>query len=486
MAEKIENIIVEKFKAFKEKTTFDIKKRNLLVYGENGAGKSSVFDALKLVFFYKRIRDKHQVGATPEEQRERWNSFLSKKYNHLNETEFVVKVNDNNLQTFIEHADYNDYHVCMINNSDIQVGEYISYRQLMEKVYFHGDVNSLMQDEESTDYISLEVNKDLKESFKEENVTVAISVENDLKCSLKGPWSDDAYIENIRDYFNEAIINLIVLLLLFNTIKVLEEKERGKVWILVLDDIITSLDASNRVLLMRYIHVKFSKYQKFVFTHNISFYNLWIYTINNLKKETEQWKYMNIYNCGGKHKVYEYKQPKDKENTMSQKLRDRLDSGNEDLQDLGNDIRRYFEVLLHEFSKIVHVGGKNECAHILNRLESGQTVYLYKDEKNHIKTADDMLDHMKGIIGLERNDIMMTTFRRKSADYRANKFLSQTVLPVLNELRMYQKLSMHPLSHAHLQGVPTYTEKELSITIALLGKFESVVNELMNFDVSTI
>ena len=59
-------------------------------------------------------------------------------------------------------------------------------------------------------------------------------------------------------------------------------------------------------------------------------------------------------------------------------------------------------------------------------------------------------------------------------------------MPVIRDLKMYQKLSLHPLSHAHLHGTPTYTEKELSITIILLEKFESVVNELMNDDVSTI
>ena len=184
--------------------------------------------------------------------------------------------------------------------------------------------------------------------------------------------------------------------------------------------------------------------------------------------------------------MYEHKLPKKKEKKQSQILRERLESGAEDLQNLGNDIRRYFEELLHEFSKIVHVGGKNECSHILERLESNKTVYLYEDEGHHFKTAEDMLDHMKGIMGLEINDVMMRTLRRKYADYRANKFFYQTVLPVVKELRMFQKLSMHPLSHAHLHGAPTYTEKELSMTIVLIEKFEDVVNELMDFDVSTV
>lgn len=486
MAEKIDKVRVTRFKAFKEETLFDIGKHNLLVYGENGAGKSSLFDALKVVFFYKKLNDEHREGATQEERQARFATYLSNKYDHRGAAGFNIIVNSIDYKDFIEREDYPDYHVSMIGNGDIQVGSYISYKELLNKVCFHGDVDALLADDEKTRAIAEAVNKDLKECFKEEGVTVSISRENDLKCSLKGPWSDEPYIENIRDYFNEAIINLIVLVLLLNTVKALEEGDKEKVRILVLDDIITSLDASNRLLLMRYVRNRFTKYQKFVFTHNISFFNLWLYTMNNIKKEKGEWETINIYDCGGKHKVYNYKVPGEHETKRSEVLRGRLESGEEDLQELGNDIRRYFEELVHEFAKIVHVGGKNECSHILERLDGGKSVYLHEDEGHHFKTAEDMLDHMKGIMGLERNDIMMNQLRSKYADYRANKFFKETVLPVVRDLKMYQKLSMHPLSHAHLHGVPTYTEKELSITITLIEKFEGVVNELMNFDVSTV
>lgn len=486
MAEKIEQLVIERFKAFKDKTVINIGKHSLLVYGENGAGKSSVYDALKLVFFYKRIEREHQEGATPDEQRERLMSYLSKKYDHRKSPGFSILVNGVPYREFVENADYVDYHVSMISNSDIQVGDFISYKELLKRVYFHGDVQAFLEDEMLMEAVADDVNADLKNCFKEDGVTVSISVENDWKCSLKGPWGEDAYIENIRDYFNEAIINLIVLVLLFNTIKALEEKNEGKVKILALDDIITSLDASNRVLLMRYVQQRFSNYQKFVFTHNISFSNLWIYTINNVEKEPEKWVFINVYNCGGLHKVYEHRQPKKKEKTQSVLLRERLENGTEDLQDLGNDIRKYFEELLHEFSKIVHVGGKNECSHILERLESGKTVYLHEDGGHHFKTADDMIDHLGNIASLERNDIMLATLRRKIWDYKSNNYMINTVLPVVKELQMYQKLSMHPLSHAHIYGTPSYTEKELDITITLLTKFEGVVNELMDFDVSTV
>ena len=486
MASKIESLRIERFKAFKEAVDFNLDKRSLLLYGENGAGKSSVYDALKLVFFYQRIEKEHRIGATPDEQRAQLETYLANRYDHRGDAGYNIRVNSEEYQDFINHADFQDYHVSMICNSDIQVGDYISYKELLKSIYIYGDVNALMDNQVMIEIIEDAVNSVLKDAFKEENVTVTISRENDLKLSLKGPWSEETYIENIRVYFNVATINLLVLVLLLNTVKALEKTDETKVRILVLDDIITSLDASNRVLLMRYIQNNFIEYQKFIFTHNISFYNLWIYTINNMVKEGEQWKFMNVYDCGGKHKVYEHKLPKKKEKKQSQILRERLESGSEDLQNLGNDIRRYFEELLHEFSKIVHVGGKNECSHILDCLESGKTVYLHEDAGHHFKTADDMLDHMKGIMELEKNDVMMRTLRRTYADYRANKFFNQIVLPIVKELRMFQKLSMHPLSHAHLHGAPTYTEKELSMTIALIEKFEGVVNELMGFDVSTV
>lgn len=184
--------------------------------------------------------------------------------------------------------------------------------------------------------------------------------------------------------------------------------------------------------------------------------------------------------------MYTYNVPGTREKSRGQLFRDRLVSGEEDLQDLGNDIRRYFEELLHEFSKIVHVGGKNECGHILDRLENGKNLYLYEDKGHHFKTADDMLDSLSSTMKIKRADVMISQLKEKYAKYKANDYYKKTVLPLVQELRIYQKLSLHPLSHAHLHGTPTYTEKELNMTVTLIEKLEGVVNELIGFDVSTV
>ena len=62
MAERIDRFEIESFKAFKDATSFDLEGRSLLVYGENGAGKSSVYEALKLTFFYQRIKNANRVA----------------------------------------------------------------------------------------------------------------------------------------------------------------------------------------------------------------------------------------------------------------------------------------------------------------------------------------------------------------------------------------------------------------------------------------
>ena len=42
----IEKISIQNFKAFRDEETFNLKGKNLLVYGQNGSGKSSLYFAL--------------------------------------------------------------------------------------------------------------------------------------------------------------------------------------------------------------------------------------------------------------------------------------------------------------------------------------------------------------------------------------------------------------------------------------------------------
>lgn len=61
MAQKtVEKITFKNFKAFREEQTIDFKSKNVLIYGNNGAGKSSIFWAL-YTFLQSSIKTQDKV-----------------------------------------------------------------------------------------------------------------------------------------------------------------------------------------------------------------------------------------------------------------------------------------------------------------------------------------------------------------------------------------------------------------------------------------
>lgn len=52
----IQNIKIEKFKGFSDTVEInDMADKSLLIYGENGSGKSSLYEALRLTMYYNRL-----------------------------------------------------------------------------------------------------------------------------------------------------------------------------------------------------------------------------------------------------------------------------------------------------------------------------------------------------------------------------------------------------------------------------------------------
>ena len=51
----MKSLCVSNFKAFKESFLLPLDGKSSLIYGENGSGKTSLFEAIKLFFFNERI-----------------------------------------------------------------------------------------------------------------------------------------------------------------------------------------------------------------------------------------------------------------------------------------------------------------------------------------------------------------------------------------------------------------------------------------------
>lgn len=264
----------------------DIGDKNLAIYGENGAGKSSLYEALKIIFFKSRIEQSIVNAPTPEGQEALAKEFWSKYNNKISDKNFIINIDGVNYTGFSDNV----YQVFMISLDDFKREKDLQLDELLEQHYFNiENINQFCSDNYSS--IETNVNNSLDEF--NENISIAIDNQDDYKIKIKDIKRNIERKSGIKDFFNEAKINLITLLILFYSIK--QSKKEDKIKLLVLDDFITSLDVSNRTYFLNFLFDNFNDFKLMIFSHNISFYNLIMYFVNDIFKIKEKWMFANLY-----------------------------------------------------------------------------------------------------------------------------------------------------------------------------------------------
>ena len=120
----IKSIYLESFKAFGHPAKFELEYngrcRNMLIYGENGSGKSSLYEALCLFFYEERLlRNLKKEGQAEEVYEANKQSFLRSYNNQKAANDYVLKIN-NQLNSVFPIASQACYLFC---GQDIQIGE---------------------------------------------------------------------------------------------------------------------------------------------------------------------------------------------------------------------------------------------------------------------------------------------------------------------------------------------------------------------------
>lgn len=278
----MEKIEINKFKAFNARIALILgpEKKNLLLYGENGSGKSSIFEAIKLIFYRERLLyNIIPVGASEEQKKaEEENFYNSYRHRSVNSS-IEIKVNNSDFQIF----NATNYHCYMLSHIDISYmshkiedGEIrnidiINLRKILENHFFPEFDTEDFCDRYKNEVI-IEVNNALENNFIE---TLRIGLENDdLDIFLEDESHHLRESDGLSTMFNEAKLHLVVTLLLLSSILKLEQNNPASHKLIVLDDIVNSLDSSNRKFMMKYFLSKFSDFQKIIFTHNIGFNNI--------------------------------------------------------------------------------------------------------------------------------------------------------------------------------------------------------------------
>lgn len=215
----MKQLTLENFKAFNGKVvigdaTVEGKPMNILCYGENGSGKSSIYEAIKYVFHKTRIENEKIPAHLQGVQRENAKRQILIDYkNNISADPVSITVNGDSMSAF----DTSNYHVYMINGDNLIVEKQIDVKKLLKSMYLgRHDIDQ----EVTKDFLEAiveETNRVLKEYFFEE-VTVEISQNGPFLLKINDDKQNIHSDDYLKIHFNEAKLHLIVLVVALSSI----------------------------------------------------------------------------------------------------------------------------------------------------------------------------------------------------------------------------------------------------------------------------
>jgi len=465
----IKKIKINNFKAFNEEFVLNLENKNLLVYGDNGTGKSSLYEAFKIGCFKKRIiNEKNLKGKTDKETDSNVQEFFSKNYNNSkNKIDYELILNNKELKVNkIEELDIDifmiDYLINYIQDEQLELINFLK-KQFFKNIDIKNINFKLIQDY---------VNNKLKE-FQEENINIILEeeIEKLEDENIKKVWlkiSDnqkELESRNIKQFFNEAKINLIILLLVFEVIK--QTKEEG---VIVLDDFITSLDLANKVFLIKYIFESFKEWQLIILTHNLEFFNLMKYIIDEkIVDFNNKWKFLQLYELNEKIGILDQNKEGNLISIIENKLKDKeLDKSN-----IANMIRIKFENILHKISIDLLLGSIGKSDDIVKSILNQENIYLKIIEReakdNTYRGANYILNE------IEENIDNPEKIKEILDNARISKEKLDKIRNLLKEIKLYRKIILHPLSHNQAQ----FNIKELYKALELVKNLDDEIKGLL-------
>jgi len=303
-AVRINNLTIKNYRFFADTFSLDIGGDNVLLFGENGSGKSSIYRAMELLAG-KRIKSLGEErnifcdGGSPE---------VSFAFN--NDTTLTLDADTDSLpdafhfikglSVFTPMLDYkkllsihyspthstnpiNLYEMFRVLLRDYPIGDNAALSQIKEPgKYFDtlkGIINAELLDEVNA--LIRHFSDDFKISrfyFEQKFSEDGRSVEPIVRMEID--FMDNA-IESYHTFLNEARLSALAIALYFAAIKrLLGTLSSDCLKILVLDDLLISLDMSNRHKLLTLLQREFQDFQVFFFTHDRELFELYRAKLN--------------------------------------------------------------------------------------------------------------------------------------------------------------------------------------------------------------
>lgn len=573
MAKKrVEKIAIRNFKAFREREEIDFKNKNVLIYGNNGAGKSSIFWAI-YTFLQSSIKSKVAIDRyfkvfnendeqTFQSLRNIFEGADSESYIELTISEGTKKtalrianndhqtIGDKDIKILNATSDffnykllsnfYRDSHKYSVNiwpvfERDIFpfLTDNVSDESILEKIkritkdvprtpngYAVGKSRNKENYKKQVDDLNKEIeaflndvqkyaNEFIIEHFFEKKDVLQIILEYDKQFhfdQIKNKiWEDDKVdqrfgslrikliikqfdqannkwipIQRVQSFLNEAQLTRIAISIRIGALRTRIQDSDLK--LLVLDDMLISLDMANRIevvkMILNYGNKKslrfFDGFQKIILTHDKGFYNI----LKNFTNSNE-WEY---YNLSKKEKSNNAPSLKNERNNI-EKAQKFLADG--EFDSCGNELRKEVETILKKYLTGLN-DDNGEFKELSKMLKSAYEKYTQNERRafeklfvkkeipleklkkidGDIDTDDDLNDDEKKELLIVKKELFNYLYKQYEVKEEKDK--------LFEEIKTIMDRIMNPSSHASTE--PLY-EQELENAIGKVIELNEVLNK---------
>ncbi len=312
---KIESLQLQNFRFFADDenhNSFNLESKNTIIYGENGSGKSSIFKAFQFlgnIYSLPAQRVKSEFEQNINRFTDSFDddeAFIKKKLNideeiFINEDSFTSGI-DNSLYRFrdfnivkpfvdfkqllefhFSHEDsINLYSIFRKIFADYRLEDGQKFSEIEDVNDYLNQLKNLLNDE-LLEYINSFVSR-FDQNFQIDSFSSGIKFKDNFPSpfvNMKIRYQNED-ISGFHLFLNEARLSALSISIYLAMIKRLENFQSENRWqLLILDDVLISLDMSNRMALLPILEDEFSEYQIIFLTHDRGLFELYKESFEN-------------------------------------------------------------------------------------------------------------------------------------------------------------------------------------------------------------
>jgi len=530
---RINRINIQNFKAFPELQPFELDGKNLLVYGNNGSGKSSLYwalytflqcsekdaDGINKYFIpfsdadeetYQSLRNIYRPDTDDSfvEIELQGDPAVKLAYNNFTDLQSAATKEANKASDFINykllHNFYNATHKKELNLWEVFKRDIFPYFSYSGKTYaewledietnqdydgrtkgysrfqvnlgvFNREVESLVSS------IVIQANKVLLEKFKIDDLKIEIVYSRQLAWgrNFNRPKiklcieikKNGAFVKHHRpqSFLNEASLTRIAISVRLGALLTRLAASEWK--ILVLDDMLISLDMSNRIIVSEIIlnDEDLEDFQKIILTHDRAFFN-----ILRSATDSSEWNYIEFH----KEEKMLSSKPIIK-NHLGDFEKAKCFFESQEFDACANYLRKEAEVILKNYLNKGLSGEFETLANLINqaknKIESDRLVRFNKlfkkgdlpleKIKDDFEADPSLSPEIKGKLKTLKGHLFNFLIQQSEQEIK----LSQ----ILGELQSIKDRVLNPLSH----GTPMpYYEQELKDAIQVVEQMHILLN----------